>query len=159
MIIKKLCIVSFIFFSFMIMGYSQNESDNLIISAIKIEGNDKTKEKIISRELTFNVGDTVRRDRLANHLKRSKENVLNLSLFNFVTVDYTEEKDNSIMILILVEERCYLWPSLIFDHADRNISTLIHEENYSKIDYGFGLKKENFRGHNETVDFTVTFGY
>lgn len=133
-------------------------TDHVIIGNIFISGNKNTREKLILRELTFTTGDTLSSLHIDNAFQRSRENLLNLSLFNYVVIEKIAVR-NKIDIYVIVEERWYLWPSSFFDHADRNVSTLIHDKSWSKVDYGFGMKKNNFRGRGEDLNFLVTFGY
>ncbi len=130
----------------------------IVIHSIAVAGNRTTREKIIIRELTFATGDTLTKTELTERMKRSRQNLLNLSVFNFVTIESMDGPDGT-AVLILVEERWYLWPSLILEQADRNLSNLLHERNWSKVDYGLGLQLDNFRGRNETLKFSTTLGY
>ena len=50
------------------------------IREITIVGNDKTKDYIITRELSFNQGDTLANHQLEKELQRSRNNVYNTNL-------------------------------------------------------------------------------
>lgn len=129
------------------------------IDTIYISGNYKTKDVIILRELEFSDGDSVMDYELPEKLTLSKSNLLKTSLFNFVTIDtvltYTDELD----IYIQVVERWYLWPELTINHADRNFSAWINSGDFSKLYYGIGLVKYNFRGRREKVYISLSDGY
>jgi len=136
-----------------------SDSTQIIIKNIRIGGNKKTKNKIIYRELLFKTGDTIYLELLENYIQKSKDNLLNTSLFNYITITKTVENSNNYLIYILVEERWYLWPYIIFEQADRNLSSFFHNKDWSRINYGIMLVKNNFRGQAETVKFKARLGY
>ena len=99
----------------------------LIIRDVVIEGNKVTKRNIILRELVFVRGDTIEKMELLTTLERSKENLLNLSIFNFVSFDVKHFPGNRIDVIITVQERWYIWPTPIFEFADRNFSSFLED--------------------------------
>ncbi len=135
-------------------------TDNkLVIADILIQGNQVTKDRIILRELVFGVGDTVLKMELLPAFQKSKENLLNLTLFNFVYFDATHQPGNQIKVHVTVTERWYIWPVPILDYAERNFSEFIKNREWDKINYGAFLKWKNFRGRNETLTGQIRFGY
>ena len=58
------------------------------ITNIRIVGNDRTKEFVIHRELTFSIGDSLSYLAIDAELEKSLLNLKNTSLFNFVTVEH-----------------------------------------------------------------------
>ncbi len=133
--------------------------DCLLVEDIRIEGNKVTKAPIILRELTFSVGDTIRKMELLPAFHRSRENLLNLSLFNFVYFDATHAPGNRITVLINVTERWYVWPFPILEYAERNFSTFVQNREWDKINYGVWLKWINFRGRNDVLAGKIRMGY
>ena len=138
-------------------AFSQLDS-NLIITNISITGNKVTKEKIILRELLFNIGDTINNNNLDSLTILNKENLVNTSLFNFVTVTNSINGTNLSVKIDLVE-RWYIWPIPILEHADRNLSSFLHNKDWSRINYGMFLALENFRGRKESLRFKARIGY
>jgi outer membrane protein assembly factor BamA len=135
------------------------EDEKLVIHQILISGNDITHEAIILRELTFSTGDTVLKMQLLPTLQRSRDNLLNLALFNFVNFDVKHLVNNHIDVLITVTERWYIWPVPILEYAGRNFSTFIENKDWDKINYGVWLKWNNFRGRNELLTGKIRLGY
>ncbi len=133
--------------------------DKLIINDVIVEGNRITKEKIILRELVFQVGDTILKMEFLPALQRSKDNLLNLALFNFAHFDATHLPGNRINIQVRVVERWYLWPIPILEYADRNFNEFINNKDWEKINYGAWLKWSNFRGLNDLLAAKVRLGY
>ncbi|HER07759.1 MAG TPA: hypothetical protein ENO20_02510 [Bacteroides sp.] len=144
-------------------GISQEQSvlsdDELIIHDILITGNNVTKDPIIVRELVFGIGDTIRKIELLPAFQRSKENLLNISLFNFVHFDATHLPGNRIDVHINVTERWYIWPVPILEYAERNFSSFIQHREWDKINYGLWLKWNNFRGRRELLTGKLRLGY
>lgn len=135
------------------------DNDKLIVADILIEGNKVTKAPIILRELIFGTGDTILKMELLPALQRSKENLMNLALFNFVHFDATHSPDNRINVHITVTERWYIWPIPILEYADRNFSEFIKNREWDKVNYGAYLKWNNFRGRNELLTGKLRLGY
>jgi len=131
----------------------------LVIRDVVIEGNKVTRRNILLRELVFVPGDTINKMDLIPGLERSRENLLNLSLFNFVTFDANHYPGNTIDILLEVQERWYIWPTPIFEHGERNLSTFLREPRWSRLNYGMWLKWNNFRGRNEMLNAKIRLGY
>lgn len=135
------------------------QTEYIIISEILITGNTVTKEHIILRELTFSKGDTLLKNEIGKKITRSRQNLLNTSLFNYIIIDTISTGSDKVCVKISLEERWYLWPYLILEHADRNFSSFIHEKDWNRINYGIYIIKYNFRGRNETLKFKVRLGY
>jgi len=137
----------------------QITDDRLVVAGFEIFGNEITKEAIITREMVFGVGDTLLKIELISILQRSKENLLNTSLFNFVYMDVRHLPGNRIMVQITVTERWYVWPLPILEYAERNFSEFIKNREWDKLVYGAWLKWSNFRGRNELLTAKVRLGY
>ena len=71
--------------SFTQLLFSQNEQ--VVVTDILIEGNKKTKEKTILRELDFAFGDTIPTIDLISRLRRSEELLLHTGLFTLVRIN------------------------------------------------------------------------
>ncbi len=133
--------------------------DKLLVHDILISGNDVTHKDVILRELVLSKGDTVLKMELLPALQRSKENLLNLALFNFVYIGVKHLENNQIDFIISLTERWYIWPVPILEYADRNFSTFIKNRDWDKINYGAWLKWNNFRGRNELLTGKIRQGY
>ena len=133
--------------------------DKLVIHDILISGNEITHESVILRELIFSPGDTVFKMQLLPTLQRSRDNLLNLAIFNFVFLNVKHLGNNLIDVTIDVTERWYIWPVPILEYADRNFNTFINDWDWEKINYGAWLKWNNFRGRNELLTAKIRLGY
>ena len=133
------------------LGRDSIPDSKLVIRDIVVEGNKVTKEKIIFRELVFQKGDTIAKMELLSAFDRSRDNLKNLSIFNFVSFDAKHFPGNRIDVIISVTERWYIWPTPIFEIADRNFSAFLEDFDWSHTNYGLWLKWNNFRGRNELL--------
>lgn len=135
-----------------------------IVRNITITGNKTTKPFIVERELTFRVGDTVFYADSSKRFTQSERNLLNTSLFNFVTVTAETGAPDSaspqLIINVDVKERWYTWPSPIFDVMEPNLNTWWRNgHNLDRASYGGMITRYNFRGRRETVAAIARFGY
>jgi len=155
-----LFILPIIFLNF--LSFSQEEkgiSENFIISDIELSGNKITKQDIIIRELLFNVGDTVRSIDINSIIELSRENLLNTSLFNFVTINYDIDSQFYLRIKIDLQERWYIWPYPVLEYIEGNLSTFLKNKEWSRTDYGLFVLINNFRGRKEILKLKSIFGY
>lgn len=129
------------------------------VSEISITGNKVSREEVILKELTFKTGDSLSLTRITIEAERSRENLLNTSLFNFVEITFVETTDKDVRFNISLIERWYIWPSPIFEHAERNLGTFIHDPDWNRINYGGQIYWDNFRGRRETLKLKLRFGY
>lgn len=150
------------FFFFAVWSWSclaaGSDSSQVIIRSVKLIGNKKTKEHIILRELGFGVEDTLPKNLLPEYLDQAQKNLMNTSLFNFVSVNYIQEDGLQLDVVINMVERWYLWPSLIFEVADRNFNVWWRARDWTRVNYGFTLTKYNMRGRRETLQLTARLG-
>ncbi|MFH1005782.1 MAG: POTRA domain-containing protein [Bacteroidota bacterium] len=154
--------VRFFFFLTLLplMLHSQNSVlPFTFVNEINIIGNKITKRHIILRELSFHSGDTIEKIKLSELLIAAKQNLLNTSLFNFVTIDTLPAGFQKVNVLINVEERWYTWPIPIFEVQERNFNTWWETKNFQRANYGFYLNRDNFRGRKEGLSFYTQFGY
>ena len=156
---KALLILLLIFTSY--LGYSLDE---ITVSNITITGNKITKSEIILREITFSEGSSFTVTTLDQIIKESKQNLINLKLFNFVEINHVR-KDNQVEMLIDVTERWYFWPYPILEISERNFNSWWGEfsasnySDFSRLNYGLFFNWENFRGRNELLLFKIRRGF
>lgn len=148
----KITYVIFLFLTVSIYCYCQS-SDSLLYSgnysikvdSVKLTGNNITQKDVIIRELTFGIGDTVN----SKILNYNSERVYSLGIFTIVTlIAYRVNQCN--YILISVDESWYIYPIPFINFEDRD---------WEKIAYGLNFLLKNFRGQNETLSATASFGY
>lgn len=134
-------------------------SEFKVIQNIQLVGNKITKPHIVLREFTFAVGDTLKNDELSEALEQSKKNVLNTSLFNFAKLDVALIDSIHAIIIVQLTERWYLFPLPIFEIDDNNFNTWWRDKDYSRINYGVIVSRNNFRGRKEKLSMTAKYGF
>ncbi|NOR88511.1 MAG: hypothetical protein GQ527_12975, partial [Bacteroidales bacterium] len=138
------------------------EASLVVVENIELIGNKVTVDKILYREITIRPGDTLTKADFLQGLKESQENLMNTSLFNFVTI-HEEITNNGALIHYAVKieviERWYIWPLPIFELAERNFNAWWETKDLEKINYGLFLNWENFRGRKEHLKLLLQFGY
>jgi outer membrane protein assembly factor BamA len=140
-------------------GRAQEAAAQVRIAAITVLGNAITKERVVLRELLVHEDERVPAAGLYDLLERSRQNLLNLGLFNTVAVLPIYIDSATAVVEVEVHERWTLWPAPIFQLADPNFNTWWLTRDADRINYGVALNKYNFRGRNETLFLKAQFGY
>lgn len=131
------------------------------IDSIIISGNKITREPVILREILFAKGDFVAINHIDSLIARSKVNLINTSLFNFVEIDksFTDPDSAGLSVTVRVTERWYIWPTLIMKLSDRNFNVWWQTKDFSRLSYGFYIDWQNFRGRKEDLILKMQWGY
>jgi len=111
------------------------------------------------REMTIREGQSISRSQLDYHLNRSKGNIWNLQLFNFVEIDTSWFSATEVKVVVRVTERWYVWPIPFVEFADRNLSEWWETKRLDRLDYGTLVKWSNFRGRREELTLHLRFGF
>ena len=132
-----------------------------VLTDIQITGNEKTKDRIILRELSFHPGDTILSKDFPKHVSLSYNNLINTLLFNYVYISFDKKSNNndSLIAKIEVEERWYFWPEIVFKFQERNFTEWLRNKNFNRLDYGTFLTQRNVRGLNETFQLLLQWGF
>lgn len=142
--------------------FSQEPDSSSIyrISSVTIKGNKKTKERIITRELTRQVSDTITLGCIHQFKKRSQQNIFNTQLFIYDTIyPVINHVNKTVQLKIAVKERWYVWPVPLFEVQDRNFNTWWQTKDLFRINYGIALGFENFTGVKDRLVFLFQRGY
>ena len=121
----------FIFFISIIL--SQN------IEGIKVEGNQKTQDYIILREIHQEINTELNE----SNLIEDKNRIYNLGLFSSVDIQVVDN-----IYLVTVSEMWYLWPFPIIKYDNKS----------EKFSYGGGIMHNNFRGRDTNIALGATLG-
>ncbi len=150
----------YILLIFSFLWLVQVKAQSLEVVEIIISGNKKTKEKIIQREITFQVGDKIELEELQAILDRSEQNIQNTGLFVKTELN-THLEDDRLTVHFTVFETWYIYPYPIFELADRNFNVWWKEQNRSldRVNFGMRLIHLNLTGHRDKLKLTVQDGY
>ncbi|MCK5457921.1 MAG: hypothetical protein KAI45_12405 [Melioribacteraceae bacterium] len=122
-----------------------SESKFVKADSIEISGNKRTKEYVILRELTFAPGDSVN----SEVLEFNKNRIFSLGIFTRVDLNI-EQQANLNKIVITVQESWYIFPVPFIN---------VPEKTFKRVSYGIRFVYMNFRGRNETLRATLSFGF
>lgn len=132
-----------------------------VIRSVNFTGNKVTQERIITRELLFHVNDSLSAKEFSEKMEQSRKNLMNTSLFNFVTIDTVFDNSTSPDVHVTLDmlERWYIWPVPIFEFADRNFNEWLNKMDWNRLNYGMFLTWNNFRGRRERLILYARFGF
>lgn len=162
----KKAFIYYISLVFLLFLYTDLKSaDQTQISNITITGNSKIKDFVILRELPFQKGDIIDKNLLYELIIQGRNNILNLSLFNFVYISQktdflpVEDEIDKTEIIISVDERWYYWPVFDFSLEERNFSNWIKNPGWDKITTRTGLRIYGMGGKDQTLTAILMNGY
>ncbi len=151
-------LIIFLFFIFPFLLIAQN--DHVTIHSITLNGNKKTKDKIIYRELDFKQGDKILITDLEKRLKENERLVLNTGMFSKVEIIPTQNK-SQIDIEIKVQENWYIYPIPLVELADRNFNVWWVEQNrkLNRLNLSMRFYHLNLTGNQDRLKILTQVGY
>jgi outer membrane protein assembly factor BamA len=158
-------LVFLFFLTFLISNIAAANVDTLSFVSIKkitVDGNKRTKDRIIFRELNFVVGDTISLSYLTERLEFNRLQLMNTGLFTDVTMNIREwDQYNQVSIDIQVVEAFYIYPIPLFELADRNFNVWWIDYNHSfrRINYGMRFYHYNLTGRRDVLKAKVQLGF
>lgn len=128
---------------------------------VQIEGNKKTREYVIRREMSLEEGKVLALEDLEELIKIDKRRIANTRLFVHVDINVVPLDESHVRIEIDLQERWYVIPAPIFKLADRNFNDwwTNQQRDLSRVNYGLKFKHYNFMGRAEQLMFTAQLGY
>ena len=131
-----------------------------IVGKIGIQGNRKTKDYIITRELSFKTGDTITIGRLVTAFRTAHDRLINTHLFNEVVLYVKNFSGYVVDVQIDEKERWYIFPVPYLKPVDRNF-TAWSQKHYSlsRVNYGGKFTHYNFTGRNDNLTAWLITGY
>jgi outer membrane protein assembly factor BamA len=138
-----------------------DSTEKIVIAAIHIQGNAKTKDYIITRDLTFKKGDSLLLKDLNAALDRSQKNIFNSALFNETKVEAVKLQPGEYEVFISVKERWYIIPTPVFELYDRNYKEWWNTYNHDirRVSYGVRFSHRNFSGRKDKLDIFLVGGF
>jgi outer membrane protein assembly factor BamA len=154
-----------LFLTLFLVGFAHVLSSQtwLVVDAISVSGNKKTKDRIILRELTIEPGDSITLIELNPVLEANRLRLMNLGLFAEVLMNVKtwDTATNRVGISVEVQEAWYVYPIPTFELADRNFNVwwVDYEHSLRRVNYGFNLYYSNFTGHLDYLKVKTQFGF
>lgn len=134
-----------------------------VVKNLLVVGNHHTEEHVILREMDIFPGDTLYLDRLPQQILLNENRLLSTALFTDVTINLKNwDTDNKVFdVEVAVQENWYIYPSIIFELADRNFNVWWQEQNRSldRVNYGLRLDHINLTGNRDRLKAKFQLGY
>ncbi|RYC68737.1 BamA/TamA family outer membrane protein [Spirosoma sordidisoli] len=140
---------------------------SVVVQSIVLQGNERTRDRIIRREMTLHVGDTLQLSSLPGRIAWDQRNINNTNLF--ITVDIqtrlTPSADTTqparLDLTVVMKERWYLIAYPVFDIADRNFNEWWYDRgrDFRRVIYGGRLSYRNVTGNNDRLQLILERGF
>lgn len=135
----------------------------IILDSISVEGQKRTREAAVYRELPFRIGDTIPLAILASRILEAERQLMNTGLFSQASINYKawEGATQRVQLEVKVLENWYLYPVPTFELADRNFNVWWQEQNRSleRVNIGMEVKHTNFSGWGDELEVGFEYGY
>lgn len=129
------------------------------IGQIVLRGNENTRPELIYRELMFEPGDSMTLRQLDRVLVRSRQNLLNTRIFNFVEISVKHHSDHTADVYIEFVERWLTWVVPLLELGERNLNEWMDKPSLTGLNYGIYAYLANMRGNNERLKLLIKTGY
>jgi hypothetical protein len=131
------------------------------IKKIIIEGNNKTDEKVILRELPFEANEQYSLSELAGHFAKAKKQLMNSGLFMDAIISLRSLEGQDAFVTVAVKERWYIFPLPFVRVVDRSLQEWVQNQgmDMTRVNYGIRVKHKNFTGQNDKLSLNITNGY
>lgn len=133
----------------------------VVVREIRLNGNRRTRERIILRELDFRPGDTLQTADLPQRLELNRRKVFNTNLFVTVGAKISYLNAGEIDVEFDLREQWYILGYPVFQLADRNFNEWWYDRgrDLSRTIYGLNLRHRNVRGRAEELRINAEFGF
>lgn len=150
-----------LFISISLSGYSQ--SNYIVVNDINYLGLHKTNEIVVQQELDFLVGDTINLLKLDQVFRSNQKRLLGTSLFTeaYFNIKNWDTESNYGDIEITLKENLMIYPSIIFEYADRDFNVWWKEFNFSlrRVNYGVRVDHLSLTGRKDKLKLKFQTGY
>ena len=133
----------------------------VLIRAINVFGNKKTKQALIDREIAVETGIFYPEEELKKQIRLTKEQLMNTTLFVAVEIKVDTLLPGEMDLNIYVKERWYLFPLPHFKIIDRNLNVWINDYKASleRTELGAKIVHNNLTGRNDKMNLYLIGGY
>ena len=130
-----------------------DSSAKLEVRKIIIQGNKRTKDYIILREVQFKPGDSIIISDINHAFQLARQQVYNTTLFHEVNINLSMVSAYEMDVIIEVKERWYLFPVPQFQLVDRSLNEWLvkYKADMSRVNYGVKFVHYNFSGRKDPL--------
>ena len=131
------------------------------ISAIRLSGNKRTKDRVILREMSVAEGQLICTDSIESILHLNYQRLYNLNIFTNIVCTVQQEDSSSIVLSVAVKEQWFIIPQADLQLADRNINVWWNEQNHDlrRINFGLYVQHKNVSGQLDKLSISTHMGY
>ena len=135
--------------------------NDILIRALNLSGNKKTKQNIIEREFAIQEGKMYNPRDLFKRIRLTREQLMNTALFVTVEITIDTLLRDEVDINIVVRERWFLIPVPYFKIVDRNWNVWINDYKASldRVEFGAKVTHNNMTGRNDKFNVYLIGGY
>lgn len=137
--------------------------DTFLIADVVLRGNNKTRPRVIYREMTFGRGDRIAAADLPAAAAESFISLMNTGLFLNVDISWSDTllQPGQQIVTLDISETWYIYPVPEFSLADRNFNVWWQEQGASldRVNIGAKLTHNNFTGRRDRFKVGFTTGY
>ena len=136
-------------------------ADSVLIREIVLEGNRRTRARVIFREMGLKRGARVPSTDLKLRVEQSYNTLMNTGLFASMEIGIDTLNAEEVQLVLRIRETWYIFPVPVFELADRNFNVWYNEMNTSldRINAGAKLSYYNFTGRRDKLRIGFTTGY
>ena len=153
----------FLLILFLLITSLELSAKELLVRNLDIQGNNKTKQWVILREIDILPGSTIAQENISHRLEINKQNLINTGIFSIVDINITnwDHENSEIDINITVTESWYIYPSIIFQLADRNFNQWWVDHNHSlkRVNAGIIGSHVNLTGNRDKLKVKAHMGF
>lgn len=153
----------FLLILFSIITSLQLSAKELKVRSLNIEGNKKTKQWVILREIDILPGSIIPQENISERLEVNKQNLINTGIFSIVDINITtwDHEKSEIDISISVTESWYIFPGIIFQLADRNFNQwwVENKGSISRVNAGLLATHINLTGNRDRLKVKAHLGF
>ncbi len=133
----------------------------IFVAAVDIQGNKKTKDYIIQREMRMQPGDSILASTLLEKLTLSQALIYNTTLFTEVILEPRFTSATDMTIMVSVKEKWYIYPTPQFQLVDRNFNEWLNTYNadLERVIYGAKFSHYNLSGRRDQLRIFLLTGY
>ncbi len=133
----------------------------VVIEDIVVEGNQRTKERIVLRELSFKKGDTLQTTDIQEQIQFNSKRLSGLDLFISVNITTILSDEQKIIFIVSVKENLMwvVYPNV--DLADQDINVWAQRYNFSlkRISIPITLSHLSLTGNQDKLKARIQLGF
>lgn len=138
---------------------AQSVAACMVVSALEVKGNTKTKERVVLRELSIEKGSCLDSAELMAACAQSARNLFNMGLFHWAKVIPEVTADGAWLVKVELEERWFWWMYPTINFADRNFNIWWETQSLSRLNYGLNFQHQNLTGMRDQLKLHASAGY